>query len=508
MNINYKDIMNPLARLREKGSRFFTSVNFTVNIRNIIKNSFCLAAAQGVNGLANFFIVIYLARMFGPIDYGKFAYALSFVMLFSTFFDFGLTVAMTREFARDKSQEKNFLGLLFLKSIIGLFAVCFIFGLSYLITQDLTIRKMIFFLGLYQLFVQSLNIFYAVFRARQRMEFEAFIRFFQVGNFIFFAMIMIHYQHSIVAVSYAYAMAAFFCLVMTMLVMFMSSASTLLHTGFKIDLSACKRFLMIGSYLALAQGVNDVMVNTDSFLLGYWGLLKGVGYYNVASKINAMVLFPMSILSTAIFPVLISALKNSRQELMWYWKLWAQYTILIAVFIAFLVIAEASEIIHLLYGDLYLPAALALKILMVMAIVLYTSNFYFQVLLIFDQQKPLFYVLIGGTIVNVILNILLIPKWGIEGSAVATIAGQLMNGICYMIILSKKTFFNPLDLDFLGALCAAVVSGMSMWLYLSLIQTSIYYAVIEGLFLYLILFFIIKYGVYPFAIRQIDYVKS
>jgi len=473
-------------------------------LRNLLKNSVWLAVAQGLNGIANFFIVVYMARVFGPIEYGKFVYAFSLVMLFSILFDFGLTMAVTREFARDPLQEKYFQSLFFLKFLIGIFAVVLVFGVSCFITHDLAGRQMIMMLGLYQLFFQSLNLFYAVFRARQRMEFEAIIRLIQIVSLIACIVFMSYFKHSVLAVSVAYAFSSFSVLLITLIFFSVLSSQALLQFKFKINFVVCKQFLLVGLYLALSQGVGDIMINTDSFLLGYWGMLEGAGLYYAVSKINAMVLFLMSIISAALFPILVKALVVSQQEFLRLWATWMRHTVFFAVMIAFLIIACSQDIIKILYTAKYMQASITLKILMVMAIIAYINNLYFQALLIFNQQKILLYAIVCGSVLNVILNIFLIPKLGIEGSAIATVMGQFANGL-YLFIASKKTCINSLHKNFLSTLSLAIIAGIVMWLAVSISQLPLFISALGGALLYSTAYFLLKNGVWQVMRRGISY---
>ena len=468
---------------------------------NFLKNSFWLTTAQGLNGVLNLFLAIYLARTFGPTVYGQFAYALSFVALFSTLFDFGLTMAVTREFAKDNTQEQHFQSLFFLKSVIGILVVLLISALSFFATKDHTVRQVIIMLGLYQLFIQSLNLFYAVFRARQRMEFEAFIRLFQIASLAIAVFVMAWFGHSIMAISMAYALATFFSLIVTIVCVCMFSDQKVFSFNLKLSLSVGKKFLLIGFYLALAQGVGEVMTNTDSFLLGYWGMVKGVGFYNAANKINAMVLFPMSIISTAIFPILTTALKKSEHEFMRYWTSWMKYTIFFAVLVTFLVIAKAEDLINLFYTSEYLPASQTLKILMVMAIFVYLGNFYFQVLLVMNHQRQVFYGLLCGSALNVLLNFILIPRLGIEGSALASVVGQLASGVFYFAIVSRVAFFGSLNRKFVNMLGMAVTSGLLMWYGLAVVNLPMYTSIFAGILLYSALFFILTKNFQKLVVR-------
>ncbi|MBU4078308.1 oligosaccharide flippase family protein, partial [Patescibacteria group bacterium] len=108
--------------------------------QTIAKNTFWLAVAEGVTRFLKLFLIIYVARILGATEYGKFTFALAFVSLFAIFSDFGLSPIVTREFAREKEKEKFFPALLSLKLLLGIGTLFLISIGSFFITIEPEIR--------------------------------------------------------------------------------------------------------------------------------------------------------------------------------------------------------------------------------------------------------------------------------------------------------------------------------------------------------------------------------
>jgi len=119
-------------------------------------------------------LIIYIARVLGATEYGKFTFALSFVSLFVVFFDLGLSNIVTREFSREKEKEKEFSSIISLKILLSLGILFLILITSFFITSDPGIRKVIWILAAFSAIGNFSEIIYAFFRAYQRMEYEAF----------------------------------------------------------------------------------------------------------------------------------------------------------------------------------------------------------------------------------------------------------------------------------------------------------------------------------------------
>jgi len=221
----------------------------------VLKNTFWLGMAQGVTGLLNFLLSVYVIRSFGASEYGKFAFALSFVFLFSTFFDFGLSTAVIREFARDKSEERHFSDIFTFKAIFGAFVVVCIGVLAFFITSDPLIRKMIFILCVHIFLFEALNFIYSLFRARQRMEIEAFFRFIYIFILGGAVLLVLFTTPTILNLSIAYMVATFFTLFFAVIVLFLKTDIGFIFKP-SFNITVWRSFLAIGFYLALSKAGN------------------------------------------------------------------------------------------------------------------------------------------------------------------------------------------------------------------------------------------------------------
>ncbi len=76
--------------------------------QTIAKNVLWLGLADGFSKILKITLAIFIAKAFGVAEYGKFAFALSFVSLFGIFSDLNIAKLITREFAKDNTKEKDF----------------------------------------------------------------------------------------------------------------------------------------------------------------------------------------------------------------------------------------------------------------------------------------------------------------------------------------------------------------------------------------------------------------
>jgi len=115
--------------------------------QTVFKNTFWLVMAEVIQGGIVFVITIWLARHFGPAIYGKFAFALSFVMLFSVLADFGFGTLTVREIARDKSKTAQYIdNIIAMKFVLGLITLGLIVLVIQFFGKEPEVVKLVYFL--------------------------------------------------------------------------------------------------------------------------------------------------------------------------------------------------------------------------------------------------------------------------------------------------------------------------------------------------------------------------
>ncbi|HLJ60094.1 MAG TPA: oligosaccharide flippase family protein [bacterium] len=430
-----------------------------VNHRQVIlKNTFWLTLAVGVAGLGDFLVTIYVVRTFGAVRYGIYGYAFSFVSLFSALFDFGIATAVTREFAANRSRERAFGELLGLKLLIGGVGLMVVWAGGALITRDPVIRQMIVLLSLYIALVELVNFCYALFRARQQMEFEAVFRFVYTVCLVGLVLGLTSSRGSVLTLGVAY-LGAIAVTAASAFIFVARSGKLPLSPRPRVQGEIWRAYLGIGLYIALGRASGDLNQNIGAVTLGYLGRLAEIGWYNAADKIYGLMLFPMGLIASAVFPALSEARQRAPERFVRYWITWGRVTITLSVLLACLVFMRSRDIIELLYRGSFLPAALALQILVVAALIGYVQVLYYHVLLIADRQRELFVAGVVATVVHVVLNFLLVPRYGLYGVALGTDASQLVLLVQCVVLTSRYAAVNPVSPELLQSLAVALVSA-------------------------------------------------
>jgi len=454
--------------------------------QTIAKNTFWLALAEGITRFLKLILIIYVARILGATEYGKFTFALAFVGLFAVFSDFGVSQITTREIAREKEKEKEFPDILSLKILLGLGNLGLILIGSFFITSDLAIREIIWILGVYTIINGFSGIIFAFFQARQKMEYESWTKILQAlvvtgaGFFVLF-----NYP-SVQNLSFSYLFASLVAL--TSILLFFHFKICRLKLGFNKNI--WRNVLSMSWPLALAGIFGTIYNQTDSVMMGYWGQITQTGWYNAAYKIVGVTLIPAGLIGTSFYPVLSKFFKESKEKLQNAWDYYMESMVFLGVPIVVGGIALAPRIIDWIYDPSYFPSIFAFQILIIMAGISFLCQPLGQALVVSNQQKNLFWITLSGAIVNVILNLILIPKYSLYGAAATTVVTILLIFFLLFKFTLKFTPISPLNLKFLFSFIGAGLASIPM--YLAVIQPIIYN-------LHILFSILIGAGVYAFC---------
>ncbi len=366
----------------------------------------------------SFIIGIYIARYLGPSNYGLFSYVISFVGLFSFLSSFGVDSIVSREIIKDHSKKDELLGTAFYLKIIGsVVAIVSIFIVSLSFTKDL------FTLGLIWLF--SLSFIPQTFNVVE-IYFQSQV----LSKKVVIAQITANIISTILKILCMVLGRGIFWLTLILLVETSIYTLILLFSFKKVgnhiikwrfSSSVAKGLIKDSWPLILASVAIGIYMKIDQVMIKNMIGNEQLGIYAVAVRLSEAWYFIPGIICTAFFPAIINALKISkdifenRMKKLYFLLFW------ISILIAFFVTIFSHEIIKILFGLPYISAVETLQIYVWAGISVSLGIASSQYLLAKNMTKILFFNTLLGAIVNIILNIVFIPKMGIDGAAVATL---------------------------------------------------------------------------------------
>jgi O-antigen/teichoic acid export membrane protein len=176
-----------------------------------------------------------------------------------------------------------------------------------------------------------------------------------------------------------------------------------------------------------------LMLWVDTLIVGWYLQNDAVALYNVAAKISFISLFFLGALDATIYPRLLSTFHHNKEKLSTFF--WQSTALVIGIlFIVTLSMFVLSYWLLLVFGDQYVGAKMTLIILLFAQFLRATSLTFSFMFIIREKVRYLNSVLVAALIVDVICNILLVPRYGIEGAAVSTLITNIFLSITIVIL--------------------------------------------------------------------------
>ena len=452
--------------------------------KGILKNTFWLGLAETISKLIGFLIIVWMARAFGPEIYGKWAFALSFVIIFSVFSDFGLSALTVREIARDKSKTQKYLNnIVTMKLILGIAALGLIAFFVNFLGKDSETVKLVYFLGIYIVINTFAAFFESIFRANEKMRYEAICRISQSILLLLLASFFIFGNFPILNVSYAYISAALFGTVLSLVFVWRHFSKFFLS----IDIRYCKKLLLNAWPFGFSVVAIFLYNYFDQVMLGIIRTNREVGLYSASFRIILALSVAGDILGVAFFPRLSKLYKENLEKLKHIARQFLEAIYFFILPVAFGGAILSSQILSFFYGKDYIEGAAVFRILVLNLIALFLSIAFGDILKASDKQKSYLFGIMLGMVLNIILNLVLIPWLGIAGAAIATFLAQIsIFGYLYIKV------WNLIGMNLFFGLRVPLISSLVMGgcVYFLFLNFNLIFVVFLGACVYFLSYFL------------------
>lgn len=412
-------------------------------IQRITKNVGVLFISQMLSYILGFFTMMYSARYLGVEGFGTLSLALAFTSIFSIFMDLGLSTLTIREVARDKSIAKDYVAnITLIKLVLTTITFAVIFIIVHLIGYNQQTMQVIYLITLYNFFTAFSQIFYAVFQANEKMEYQSIGTIISSVLLLIGVLVAIYFKFDIVLFSLSYVLSGVSILCYVLIVY--SQKFTL--PTLKFNLSQWNALIKESWPFAITGISQSVYIWIDTIILSLIQGQEAVGFYNAAYKLILVLLFIPVIFNYALFPIMSQYYISSKESLNLTFEKLFKIMMLLGIPIGLGTVLTANKIILLIYGTQFYGAVIALQILIWSIVLTFARASFGRLLESSNRQLTETKIFIMGAIFNVILNLLIIPKYSYIGAGIVTVLTDLLTLILLIKIteslgfsISKKT---------------------------------------------------------------------
>jgi O-antigen/teichoic acid export membrane protein len=419
----------------QEDKKIDTKINFrSASFKKYFSNTSWLIFEKIARLILNFFVTVYVIRYLGPNEFGIYSYAISFYGLFVAFVSLGLESISIRELVKHPEKRELILGSVFYTQLVGAVIAISLIALTLLITAEEVFTSSLILIISISSFFQTFNVIDYYFRSTVKAKYSVYVLFTSILiiSLIKFTLILIKAPliYFIIAFALEFVFNAF-----GYIVVYHFQKLKIVHWKFDKELAIS---LLKDSWPLILSGVVvSIYMKVDQVLIKNMLDVKEVGYYAAAVRLSESWYFIPVAISNALFPAIVNA-KNISREL-YLTRLQKLYDVLAwtAIGISIPVSFFSADIINLLYGSKYLSSAPILTIYIWAGAAVFLGVASSQYLVTENLTKISLMRTSLGMIANVILNIIFIPRYGIIGSALATLISYSL--ATFSIVLFKNT---------------------------------------------------------------------
>lgn len=374
--------------------------------------------------LINLIVSMLSARYLGPSNYGLINYVASYTSLFTAFCTLGTNDTVVNELISDREHEGKLLGTtIFSRICAGVFSVITITLLIKNIDPNEPVTLWVAVVYSTTLIFQSFETIKYWYQSLLKSKTTSIISIIAYTVISVYKIILLVMKKSVVW--FAAANAVDYAVVALMLViayMHDNGKNQPLSVSFKIG----KPFLKKSYHYIISGTMVAFYGQMDKIMIGKMMSEEDVGYYSAAIVTYTMWTFVLSALIDSARTVIIPLFDKNKS--LYEKRLIQLYSaiIYISFAVAALIVIFAKPIIYILYGEHYLPAASALRIVAWSAAFSYLGVARNIWLVQNGQQKYEKHIALIGVLCNFIMNYFFIKIWGICGAAAATLITQII----------------------------------------------------------------------------------
>ncbi len=394
-----------------------------MNIRqSIAKNIILQISLFLFNLLAGLYSISLIARYLGQITFGKYGFISSFYFFFITLLDLGISVVAIREIAKERDRAANLLSSfvtfkLFISILLSFLAV----AVANIFPFPADLRLILSVYSPILIFI-ALGSIQVIFEADLRYEYIALSGLFWRISSLLLIILTVRLNLGLVFIVISFLFAEG-----VKCVIFYLSSRRFINIKFPL--------IDIRLWLELVRNAFPVFVtsllitsirNIDVMMLTKMKGFAEVGLYLAPYRLCDMSLSIPIALMSSVFPLMS---KFYRQDHGVFKKIYQETFDMLSIcgiLLTVLVLIFADKLIILLFGPGFARSAEAFRILIFSTLLVYLAIGSGSLLVAVDKQRANMWFYLFGAPLNIVLNLILIPRFGFIGAAISNVMAMLL----------------------------------------------------------------------------------
>ncbi|MBN1794269.1 MAG: flippase [Candidatus Omnitrophica bacterium] len=434
-----------------------------MHLKSVFQNIVSLLVKRIVEYLFLFLLIVYAGRTLGPSQFGKLNFAFAFTSLFIILSDLGFRRYLNREVAKNLDESRKTIQYAFtLKIFFALIVELVIIIAINLMGYDTQTKILVYILGIYIIFKSYQEFINDLFRGLKKAHLEAYSEFFEKPLLLLCGVGLLQKGYGVTALVWLFLILKVISCMFTFFLYRAHVGSIVLQLpSLQEGLALVKLSAPYALFLCFAM----LYLGIDTVLLSY---IKGdvsVGIYQVAVKVGVvLMLFPEAI-TQSVLPHMVAFYYTDKKRLLTAYIMTIKSLFFIASFIGVYLFFFSRWILQITFGPAYFPALPLFSI--IAGMILFRFLIYGSATMLnASGNQPMCTVIEAlCVLINIVLNIMLIPKYDYMGAGVATLAtNALVCGIYFLMVKMKTGASFPAAFFLKMVLTLCIVAGGTLFI--------------------------------------------
>lgn len=428
-----------LGKIKQTLANLAQRPNLMAALRNLGWLVFDRVFRLGVS----FVVTLWLARYLAPELFGVYNYAIAFTALFSVVATFGLQSVVVQYLVDKPEQQNSTLASAFAIQLVG---GVIAFVISVLVAFNLVGSEPSVLVAV--LLLSTINLFR--FSDTVRYYFESRVqskRIVVTENLVFMLIVLLRIAMILLELPLIYFVALLVLEAVLTTLAFLWLFGIQKFKALKFDNSNFQSMLKVAWLLALSVGAAMLYMRVDQIMLASLLNQEAVGIYSAAVRISEIwYVFPAVIVGS-VFPRIIRELRVDVARANRQLDVLLTAFSIVSISVGLLVGNCSTEIIIFLFGEDYRASASVLSIHVWSSVFVFSGILGGRWLVAMDMQKVLLVSTLIGVVANIAMNYLMIPVYGVQGAAWATLVAQFMSAILVNCLhpVSRQLFWMQMS---------------------------------------------------------------
>ena len=398
-----------------------------------VRNAGWIIGGRLMNKFLAFLVGILTARYLGPANNGLLDYAAAYVTFFASLCTLGIPSVIIKNFVDHPQEEGQAVGTaLVLRLAASLISVAVIIGIVSVADRGESLTILVVALSSLSLVFRAFETLKQWFQSRLQSKYAAFATVIAYVAISCYKIVLLIQGKSVAWFALATSVE-FLTLAIFLLVVYKKMGGP----AFSFSREKAGQLLSASSSFIVSGLMISIYASTDKLMLKQMMDETAVACYSLAVTLSTAWGFVLEAVIDSAQPTILQAFDkdlavfNKRNRQLYALIIYGS----LAVSLPLCLLAE--PIVLFLYGQAYAPAAAPLRIVVWYTVFSYLGGARNAWIVCENKQKYLKGLYFGAAVINVLLNLLLIPRWGAAGAAAASLITQISTTVILPVFIPQ-----------------------------------------------------------------------